>query len=46
MVHSEGIWNNLELQTHFENKDDKWCILTASETILGTTEKNENRTFW
>ena len=39
MVHSDGIWNDLELQRNNENKDGKWCILTVFETIWNCREK-------
>ena len=36
----ETIWN---CRHNFENKDAKWCILTASDTIWNFREKNENK---
>ena len=36
MVHSDGIWNDLELQRNNENKDAYACILSLFETIFET----------
>ena len=36
----ETIWN---YRDNFENKDAKWCILTAFETIWNYRVKNENK---
>ena len=36
MVHSEGIWNDLELQRSFWNKAAFACIMTLYETIIDT----------
>ena len=44
MVHSDGIWNDFELQRKkYENKDAKWCILAVFETIWNCRHNFENK---
>ena len=46
MVHSDGIWNDLELQRSFWNKDAVVCIMTHSETIFETATRKKQLIFY
>jgi len=41
-LHSDNIWNNLELQRIFDNKVSKACILALFETIFNLRENCES----